>query len=66
MIRLNRSKIRSPAAVDRIGAVLLDSESAFRAMIHEKASLFQSMVIMFSIAFLVGAIQIIHLDRILQ
>lgn len=66
MIRLNRPKIRSPIVVDRMGAVLLDSGSAFRAMIHEKASLFQSMVIMFSIAFLIGAIQMIHLDRILQ
>lgn len=67
MIR-NRQKLRfrSPSFVNRMGAVLLDSESAFRAMIHERAGLLQAILIMFSIAFLTGGIQIIHLDRILQ
>ncbi|MFQ5821120.1 MAG: YIP1 family protein [Candidatus Heimdallarchaeota archaeon] len=59
-------RFRSPSFVNRMGAVLLDSESAFRAMIHERASLLQSILVIFSIAFLTGGIQIIHLDRILQ
>ena len=45
---------RTPSVVDRMGAVLFDSESAFRAMIHEQASLLQAMIVMFSIAFLTG------------
>lgn len=67
MIRRGKKlRFRSPSFVNRMGAVLLDSESAFRAMIHERASLFQAILIMFSIAFLTGGIQIIHLDRILR
>jgi len=67
MLKLRqKSGYRSPSVVDRMGAVLLDSESAFRAMIHERASLIQAMVVMFSIAFLTGGIQMIHLDRTLR
>lgn len=67
MIRTGKKiRFRSPSFVNRMGAVLLDSESAFRAMIHERANLLQSILVMFSIAFLTGGIQIIHLDRILR
>ena len=58
--------VRSPSMVDRMGAVLFDSEAAFRAMIHEKASLLQAMIVMFSIAFLTGSLQMIHLDRVIR
>ena len=60
------SGLRTPSIVDRMGAVLLDSESAFRVMIHERTSLLQAIVLVFSIAFLAGGLQIIHLDRILR
>ncbi len=67
MIRTGKKiRFRSPSLINRMGAVLLDSESAFRAMIHERAGLLQAILMMFSIAFLTGGIQIIHLDRILR
>ncbi len=67
MIRTGKKiRFRSPSFINRMGAVLLDSESAFRAMIHERAGLLQAILMMFSIAFLTGGIQIIHLDRILR
>ena len=67
MLKLRqKSGFRSPSVVDRMGAVIFDSESAFRAMIHERASLLQAIIVMFSIAFLTGGIQMIHLDRTLR